>query len=64
VLTGIVAGLCAQGMQAYDAARCGAWLHATAGDECAQRTGKVSLMATEMIDAAARVRGRLRVALT
>ncbi len=64
VLTGIIAGLCAQGMQAYDAARCGAWLHATAGDECAQRTGKVSLMATEMIDAAARVRGRLRVALT
>lgn len=64
VLTGIVAGLCAQGMQAYDAARCGAWLHAAAGDECVLRTRKISLMATELIDAAAGLRGRLTAALT
>lgn len=64
VLTGIIAGLCAQGMQAYDAARCGAWLHARAGDECVLRTGKISLMAAEMIDVAARLRGRLTDALT
>jgi NAD(P)H-hydrate epimerase len=64
VLTGIIAGLCAQGMPAYDAARCGAWLHATAGDESALRTGKVSLMATELIEAAALVRADVMAAQT
>lgn len=61
VLTGIIAGLAAQGMQAYDAARCGAWLHASAADEIVHSTKKISIMATDLIDVAARLRGVLTV---
>lgn len=61
VLTGIIAGLAAQGMQAYDAARCGAWLHASAADELVRSTKKISIMATDLIDVAARLRGQLTV---
>lgn len=59
VLTGIVAGLAAQHMSVYDATRCGAWLHAAAGDQMVARTRKASIMATELIEAAARLRGEL-----
>lgn len=59
VLTGIIAALAAQHMNDYDATRCGAWLHAGAGDHIVARTRKVSIMATELIDAAAHLRGEL-----
>ena len=59
VLTGIVASLVAQGMTAYDAARCGAWLHADAADTLVGMYGKTSIMATELIEPAARRRGLL-----
>ncbi|MBU3678612.1 MAG: NAD(P)H-hydrate dehydratase [Candidatus Kapabacteria bacterium] len=59
ILTGIIAGLAAQGMQAYDAARCGAWLHASAADEIVRLTHKVNIMAAELIDVSARLRGEL-----
>ncbi|MFM8771157.1 MAG: NAD(P)H-hydrate dehydratase [Candidatus Kapaibacterium sp.] len=59
VLTGIIAGLSAQGMSAYDAARCGAWLHASAADEIVRSTQKVSIMATDLIEGAANLRGEL-----
>lgn len=59
VLTGIIAGLAAQHMSTYDAARCGAWLHADAGDQIVAYTSKTSIMATELIEAAARRRGEL-----
>jgi len=59
VLTGIIAGLAAQHMSVYDATRCGAWLHAEAGDQIVARTRKASIMATELIEAAARLRGEL-----
>ena len=59
ILTGIIAGLAAQGMQAYDAARCGAWLHASAADEIVTSTHKVSIIATDLIDVSARLRGEL-----
>jgi NAD(P)H-hydrate repair Nnr-like enzyme with NAD(P)H-hydrate dehydratase domain len=35
VLTGVIAGLIAQGLSAWDAARLGTWLHARAGDRFA-----------------------------
>jgi NAD(P)H-hydrate epimerase len=59
VLTGIIAGLAAQHMSVYDATRCGAWLHADAGDHIVAQTRKTSIMATELIEAAARRRGEL-----
>lgn len=59
VLTGLVAGLVAQGMSAYDATRCGAWLHASAADEIVRSTQKVNIMATDLIEGAAQRRGEL-----
>lgn len=48
VLTGIVAALRAQGLDAFDAARCGALLHAHAGDIAAQ-DGERGLLPCDVI---------------
>lgn len=48
VLTGVVAGLLAQGLSLYDAARCGACLHAAAGD-LAAREGERGLLASDLM---------------
>lgn len=59
VLTGIVAALCAQGLEPYHAARLGAYIHACAGER-AQANGRLrSLMAHELIDSARSVVGSL-----
>jgi ADP-dependent NAD(P)H-hydrate dehydratase / NAD(P)H-hydrate epimerase len=47
VLAGIITGLLAQGMDAYDAARGGAWLHADAANRIDRRT----IIAEDMIEA-------------
>ncbi|RJQ47789.1 MAG: NAD(P)H-hydrate dehydratase [Gammaproteobacteria bacterium] len=47
VLTGVMAGLSAQGMTLADAARLGVSLHAQAGDEAAQR-GERGLLASDL----------------
>ena len=39
VLTGVIAALLAQGLDAFTAARAGVWLHAAAGREAARRHG-------------------------
>lgn len=39
VLSGIIAGLCAQGFSLADAAQCGVWAHAVAGDQIAEKLG-------------------------
>ena len=49
VLTGAIAGLLAQGMDPYDAARLGVHLHGLAGDLAARKIGEVSLMATDVL---------------
>lgn len=49
VLTGLIAGLLAQGMRPYDAARLGAHLHGLAGDLAARDLGEHSLIAGDLL---------------
>ncbi len=49
VLTGIIAGLLAQGVGVLDAARLGVLLHAEAGDMCAREYGQIGMLATDLI---------------
>lgn len=49
VLTGVIAGLIAQGMNLYDAARLGTHVHGLSGDLAAQELGEASLIATDIL---------------
>ena len=51
VLTGMIASLIGQGMEAFDAAQLGAYLHGRAGDIAARRLGQMAMTATDIIDA-------------
>jgi hydroxyethylthiazole kinase-like uncharacterized protein yjeF len=57
VLTGVVGGLLAQGMEPFAAARLGVWVHGTAGDAAAADLGTISMTARDLLD-------RLHVAFT
>lgn len=50
VLTGMIASLVGQGLSAFEAARWGAYLHGKAGDLAAKTKGKVSLIASDIIE--------------
>ena len=50
VLTGIIAGLLAQGMDAYLAANLSVYIHGLAGDVAKEKAGTYSLMADDIID--------------
>jgi len=49
VLTGVIAGLVAGGMDAFDAARLGAHVHGLAGDIAAREVGETSLLAGDIL---------------
>jgi NAD(P)H-hydrate epimerase len=52
VLAGLICGLRAQGLEAYDAARVGAWVHAQAGLAAAELLGSsISVMAGDVLEA-------------
>ncbi|MGI6006267.1 MAG: NAD(P)H-hydrate dehydratase [Ruminococcus sp.] len=51
VLTGMILGLLAAGMDVKYAACCGVWLHGKAGDWAACRLGEASVLAEDIIDA-------------
>jgi ADP-dependent NAD(P)H-hydrate dehydratase len=48
-LTGVIAALLGQGLNAWDAARLGAHVHGLAGDLAAQDLGEVSLIASDLL---------------
>lgn len=50
VLTGIIAGLAAQGADPFDAAALGAYFHGLSGDLAAKEKGFLSLTATDILD--------------
>ncbi len=50
VLTGMIAGLLAQGLPVNDAALCGVYVHGLAGDIAAEVVGERSMIASDLID--------------
>ena len=55
VLTGIIAGLMAQGISSENAAALGVYLHGLAGDNAAERLGMHGLMASDVLKAVPQV---------
>ena len=49
VLTGIITGLLARGLESFDAACLGAWIHGKSGDAAAKNVGMDYLDASEII---------------
>ena len=60
VLTGIIAGLIAQGMKPEEAAFFGAFLHGMAGDVMVEKTGCYSMMASDIIEGIRQVTRKVR----
>lgn len=50
VLTGLIAGLLAQGYSSLDSALIGCWVHGLAGDRAAARFGQISMSASDIVD--------------
>ena len=50
VLSGMIGGLVAQGMRAFEAACCGVYLHGAAGDLAREDKGAYAMMASDIID--------------
>ncbi|HEY8506097.1 MAG TPA: ADP/ATP-dependent (S)-NAD(P)H-hydrate dehydratase, partial [Gemmataceae bacterium] len=48
-LTGVIAGLLAQGLSSWDAARLGTHVHGLAGDLAAEQLGQISLIASDLL---------------
>ena len=55
VLTGIISGLLALGLEESQSARLGVYLHGLAGDEARRKTGSHGLLASELADAVGEV---------
>jgi hydroxyethylthiazole kinase-like uncharacterized protein yjeF len=59
VLAGVIGSLLAQGLQPYDAARLGVYLHGLAGEHVREQIGDSGLLASDLPDEIARARRRL-----
>ena len=51
VLTGIIAGLLAQGLEPFEAAKLAVYIHGLAGDQAAKEKNEYSMMASDIIEA-------------
>src|SRR5262249_50787337 len=60
VLTGLIAALLGQGLDAYAAAQLGVYLHGVAGDLARDQLGEVSLIATDLLDYLPHAFGRMK----
>ncbi len=49
VLTGVITALVTQGLDAFDAARLGAFVHGLAGDLAVRELGPVGIMASDLV---------------
>jgi NAD(P)H-hydrate epimerase len=63
VLTGVIGGLCAQGLPASVAARLGVYVHGLAGDRVRDRIGPWGMAASDLVDEVALALGQLRAVL-
>jgi hydroxyethylthiazole kinase-like uncharacterized protein yjeF len=59
VLAGVIASLVGQGLEPFDAASLGVYLHARAGEDVSHHLGDAGLMATDLLPAIPRVRRHL-----
>jgi NAD(P)H-hydrate epimerase len=60
VLTGVIAGLIAQGVAPPLAARAGAYVHGLAGDLAAGRLGPEAMLAGDLLDALPEAIGQVK----
>jgi hydroxyethylthiazole kinase-like uncharacterized protein yjeF len=60
VLTGVIAGLVAQGLSLFDAAACGVYLHAQAGEIVRRELGEAGMLASDLLPALPKVIKRLK----
>lgn len=51
VLAGIIGGLLAQGLSAFEAAGCGVWLHSAAARRAAEKHGEAAMLSTDVLRA-------------
>ena len=50
VLTGVIISLLGQGLEAWDAACLGVWIHGRSGDRASQRLGMHGMTAADLLD--------------
>jgi NAD(P)H-hydrate epimerase len=55
VLAGLIAGILAQGMEPFEAAKLGVYIHGLAGDVMAEQKGVYSLMASDLTEGVSKV---------
>lgn len=60
VLTGVIAGLVAQGLSLFEAAACGVYLHGQAGEMVRAELGDAGMLATDLLPELPRVIKRLK----
>lgn len=64
VLSGVIAGLLAQGLSPFDAAACGVYLHGEAGEMVRQELGDTGMLSSDLLSVLPRVIKRLKMSKT